>query len=113
MKTCSKCKEELPVDMFNKGKINKDGLNVWCKKCCSNVKKVYKEKHKEEIKLKDAIYRIKNIESIKIKSQLYRDAHRVVKIEPLIKEKTCHVCKSVYPADDTTYFYKKVVANMD
>ena len=107
MKVCSKCNKELDVSMFNKGKINKDGLNVWCKKCCSIAKKVYKEKHKEEIRLKDAIYRTHNAEILKVKSQRYRDKHKIVKVEPLIKEKTCRLCKNVYSADDTTYFYKK------
>ena len=106
-KICSKCGKTLDIILFSKGKINKDGLNVWCKGCCSIVKKEYKEKHKSEIKLKDAIYRENNKEAIKSNSKLYRDKHRIIKIKPLIKEKKCHVCKTTYPADDTTYFYKK------
>lgn len=53
------------------------------------------------------MYREKNKEKIQISSKVYRNAHRVIKIEPLIKEKTCHVCKTTYSADDDTYFHKK------
>jgi hypothetical protein len=34
MKTCSKCSQELPLTEFGKNKRKKDGLMVWCKKCC-------------------------------------------------------------------------------
>jgi hypothetical protein len=33
MKTCSKCKEELSLDMFSKNRTTKDGLSGWCKLC--------------------------------------------------------------------------------
>lgn len=39
-KICSKCKRELPIEMFNKDKIQKDGLYCSCKECRSNTAKI-------------------------------------------------------------------------
>lgn len=39
-KICSKCKRELPIEMFNKDKIQKDGLYCSCKECRSNTTKI-------------------------------------------------------------------------
>jgi hypothetical protein len=33
MKRCSCCKQELPLEMFSKNRLKKDGLNVWCRAC--------------------------------------------------------------------------------
>lgn len=32
-KICSRCKKELPIEMFNRDKSRNDNLNVYCKKC--------------------------------------------------------------------------------
>jgi hypothetical protein len=32
-KVCSKCKRELPIEMFSKSKNNIDGLYYYCKDC--------------------------------------------------------------------------------
>ena len=39
-KICSKCKRELPIEMFNKDKIQKDGLYCSCKESRSNTSKI-------------------------------------------------------------------------
>lgn len=39
-KVCSKCKRELPIEMFGKDKIQKDGLYCSCKECRSNTAKI-------------------------------------------------------------------------
>jgi DNA-directed RNA polymerase subunit RPC12/RpoP len=41
MKTCSKCKKELPLDSFYKRKGTKDGLQYECKKCRASVNATY------------------------------------------------------------------------
>ena len=33
MKTCSKCKEEKPLDQFNRHRSRKDGRQAYCKAC--------------------------------------------------------------------------------
>lgn len=35
-KICSKCKRELPIEMFTKAKWSSDGLYVHCKDCLKN-----------------------------------------------------------------------------
>lgn len=32
-KICSKCKRELPISLFRKNWLSKDGYGVWCKRC--------------------------------------------------------------------------------
>lgn len=39
MKTCSKCKEVLPVNSFGKCKANKDGYQYTCRKCTKGYDK--------------------------------------------------------------------------
>lgn len=36
-KICSKCKKELPIDMFGKNKNAIDGLQWYCKKMCKGI----------------------------------------------------------------------------
>lgn len=108
-KICSCCKEELPANekYFGVAKGNTDGLKGQCRECIKKTNKKYKEKNRERIKIENSIYKEKNKEEIQIKSKLYRDSHKIIKVEPLVKEKTCYVCKTVYSADDDTYFHKK------
>lgn len=35
-KVCSKCKRELPIEMFHNDASKIDGLRSWCKKMCKN-----------------------------------------------------------------------------
>lgn len=44
-KICSKCKQELERECFNKQKSSKDGLNAWCKKCRKEYGIKYNEEH--------------------------------------------------------------------
>lgn len=38
-KVCSKCKRELPIEMFGKRKSESDGLQYYCKECKKNMQK--------------------------------------------------------------------------
>ena len=40
-KICSRCKKELPLDMFYKDKRESDLLRCCCKKCTSEQNKIY------------------------------------------------------------------------
>ena len=44
MKTCSKCKEYKPFDMFFKHKQTADKRHSWCKQCCKEGNKRSNEK---------------------------------------------------------------------
>lgn len=43
-KICSKCKRELPIEMFSKNKRKSDGINCWCKQCLNNSVKKWGQK---------------------------------------------------------------------
>lgn len=43
-KVCSKCKKELPIEMFSKCKSNNDGLERSCKQCNKAYCKKYNNK---------------------------------------------------------------------
>lgn len=38
LKRCTRCKNYLPLEVFNKSKTFRDGLNIYCKKCCAEKK---------------------------------------------------------------------------
>lgn len=91
LKKCPKCKQFLPLDAFGKNKGTKDGLQVYCRKCCSIRDKQFKEKHpdrkrefrnkyyqehKDHIKEYDKKYRETHKEHIKEYMQTYREEHK-------------------------------------
>jgi len=49
MKTCSKCKRELPVGQFHKDKSKSDGLRIYCKKCSSERSKEYNRANRKRV----------------------------------------------------------------
>jgi hypothetical protein len=46
-KVCGKCKQPKPETMFYKHKRTKDGLQCWCKACCSENQKVNRKTYNE------------------------------------------------------------------
>ena len=49
MKKCSKCKNLLNKNEFNKNKATKDGFEAWCKSCRKTYNKLRYEKNKEKM----------------------------------------------------------------
>lgn len=43
-KVCSRCKKELPIEMFSKNKYNKDGMQSCCKVCKKQIQRIYYER---------------------------------------------------------------------
>jgi len=85
-KVCNKCKEELPVELFNKDKTKADGLQTICKNC----NKQYREANKEKIADYKKQYYEANKEIITEKSKQYREAN---------KEKLADYKKQCYEAN--------------
>lgn len=54
MKTCAKCGERLPVEMFGVHRQAKDGLRTWCKPCNNAAARSYAEKNKEKVRARKA-----------------------------------------------------------
>ena len=42
-KQCTKCENEKDKSEFSKNSKNADGLRYWCRKCCSNYEKKYRQ----------------------------------------------------------------------
>ena len=91
MQICSKCKRELPDEMFSKDSHRKSGLQSRCKECQSAVNKAYRaanrekiskynkeyqQTHKEKIRALHEKYMAENAETIKERCKKYRDAHK-------------------------------------
>ena len=65
MKTCTRCKVEKPKNEFGIKKTGSDKLRCYCKKCSSELIKIYKEENKEKIDKSRKKYRIENADKIK------------------------------------------------
>ena len=79
-KTCNKCKEEKPLDQFNKHKKNKDGLSYSCKSC----KKEYYKENQERMSVLWRNWYKKNKEK---KSEYKKEYYQKNKEEILTKKK--------------------------
>jgi len=49
-KRCGKCGKIKLISEFNKHKVNKDGLNYWCKNCANRATRKWKKANKERVK---------------------------------------------------------------
>lgn len=54
MKTCSKCKRELPFEMFTLDRGRKDGRNPYCRDCTRAASRAYDLAHPEKAKTRAA-----------------------------------------------------------
>lgn len=50
LKTCSKCKKDLPITDFYKQSKSKDGLYQYCKKCSYEINKQFRKSYPEKIR---------------------------------------------------------------
>ncbi|BDT79220.1 hypothetical protein [Polynucleobacter yangtzensis] len=75
-KTCSKCQESKPLEMFRKNKTNKDGYSYECKVCCSARDKVYYKTNKEKVNVLSKAYYEANKDKLNIQRKVYREANK-------------------------------------
>ena len=77
-KTCTRCREEKPADMFSKFKRSRDGLHAFCKECnkeCSRKTRL-KDGQKEKERLRAIEYRKNNPDKAKDADLKYRKNNR-------------------------------------
>jgi len=67
-KVCSRCIQRKSFEKFNRDMTHKDGLNSLCKSC----RKIWRKKHKNELKIRAKIYY--NTHQEKIKNSYYSPA---------------------------------------
>lgn len=90
-KTCSKCKQVLPLDAFGKNRRNKSGLQHKCKRCDSidqinyykarrekmaKIGRVYQEASREKIAERKRAWYAENRENEAKRRRAYREANR-------------------------------------
>ena len=68
MKTCSKCNTPKELDQFNKHKQTIDGYYTICKSCKKIVDKIYYEKNKLKLIVKNKEWTLNNKERRKVLS---------------------------------------------
>lgn len=76
VKICSHCGIEKDVKFFSNHKGNKDGLNSWCKECCSKNDKKYREMNKQKLKEQRKEYYEKNKDKFAERSKEYRENNK-------------------------------------
>lgn len=86
-KICTKCKRELPYNMFCKCKTHKDGYDYYCKECKKEqyinnrekrlkYQKEYKEQDENRFKEQQKRYKDKNKEKIKERTKRYEEENK-------------------------------------
>lgn len=60
MKYCSRCKIEKDLSEFNKDKKKNDGLTVWCRECCIENNRLWREGNRNSIKEYNKKYKEEN-----------------------------------------------------
>ena len=63
-KICSKCKQNLLIENFNKNIISKDGYNNWCKTCQKEYDKIYYKENIDKCRESNRRYRENNREKL-------------------------------------------------
>jgi hypothetical protein len=80
-KTCSKCKVEKNIEMFQTRKDSKDNHRSYCKECQSKQKKEYTVTNKDKITKAKKEYQSKNVDKLKKYYKEYynnnRDARKI------------------------------------
>jgi len=85
-KTCSVCKETVPIEMFNIEKRNKDGHTNRCRKCTLEYNRNYSKINKEKL----ADYKKEYYENNKEKSTIYREKNK----DRISKQRSQHYIKN-------------------
>ena len=76
IKICTKCKRELPLDMFQKDRTKRDGLACRCKECKAEYARQYVIDHREERRAYKKKYWQENKHRLADERKKYRDAHK-------------------------------------
>ena len=75
MKTCSKCKKTLSLDMFSKRKISNDGYQPYCKKCSTVNRAAWTARNPERSKELNRSWKKANPEKDKTNSNAWKKAN--------------------------------------
>jgi hypothetical protein len=101
LRTCTKCKKDLPFDQFNKEKLGKHGLKPYCKACQSKYNRKYNRKKKNDIANRKKKYLKENRE--KIRDYKYKRYHSNLdfRIKCILRARINKVVKGESKSDNT------------
>jgi hypothetical protein len=72
VKTCFKCKQQKPLDLFFKHKQTSDGYHSWCKICCLEGNKRSRQKLNSTIEGRARVFLINAKKSASKRSQIFK-----------------------------------------
>lgn len=91
-KVCSKCKRELPIEMFCKDKSKSDVLNIYCKQCLKEYSHIYANK---KINTFNGEYKVRRGRSSLVKRDYELTEEQLRKREKSrLRSKLRNICKS-------------------
>lgn len=73
-KTCGKCKNEKPIDVFSK-RGDSDGLRSECNDCKNESSREYKQRNKQKVDEANALYREQRAAELAERQRLWRLAN--------------------------------------
>jgi hypothetical protein len=76
VKTCTKCGEEKPEELFGRHALGKDGLRPACKECHNAAGRLWKAQNAEKIADAHAAYRAANRDKRAVASKVFRQEKR-------------------------------------
>lgn len=72
VRVCRKCKQSLPLEMFGKDKIQKDGLRTRCKQCDVEAARKYRAANPEKSRENTRRWRMANLEKAREYDHIYQ-----------------------------------------
>lgn len=75
LKTCSKCKQELPVTAFHKNRSRPDGLRTYCKFCHCATNRKWSNENPEKVRATRKICVNNNPEKYRITKESWKKAN--------------------------------------
>ena len=104
-KTCTRCKQFLPITNFFKASRNKDGLTFYCKPCFSQINEASRKKNPEAKNRAINKWRAKNTDKVQATKRAWREKNKEkIKLQKRVwnranKESVARTYKKIYAAD--------------
>ena len=102
MKTCTKCKRNLPETKYHKDKSRKDGMQYTCKRCQSNLKMAWEKDHPARCRATWQKYNAAHRSEVNERCRKYRASRQLEIAEynrrryPLYKKEIAAVSRANY-----------------
>lgn len=75
MKHCTKCNTDLDLASFSRDKNRRDGLSPWCRACCRESNRKWREANADLVAAKELAYRQANREAARVRAREWAAAN--------------------------------------